>query len=1843
MWCAKEGGKPDLTTLELRHIHCAIGTAEELKPILPAATESFEKLRNETVRDANVHRMLRGMYAPWREKGKKFTEEDALLVPGIKDHSAPGGSWDAVRLRNYYESSLRCYYPSFKEHQKAAALDYDSEDEEGEGDDTEGFIDDDSGMELSPSDELGPMFEVKFTSRDAVSALTFSEKQRMMNCVVLLNGCTSRKVEPFKEYPALVDAIQTKRLGLAVYKVGTTVLPKLNTSQRTRNEVLKLIEGHGEIISEANPLSISFLPAGKMRKSRSGNWYMDWVQWDEIKVKPRGPERGLVKAHEWEAKDTVLRQDFDNHAEAGTLDESGLKSLLTHEGRCKLRRYDKSSKTVLETEEDYARVLREFGTGARLDFDGFMKFRASRELTVYPEQERYAYKLFDKISEAFGSENAVGLKPLEDFSKFDVFILVPNLNNILKQTVIRLREFFDAYGSKPGCKHFFAEYKTANDPRKTKEEREADAEAKIERRLIGKKNNAQEQLKQFAMVQKKVEAHPDTFFLILHDEAHYETGYKRAADLFFNGDAQQLLSERRGSTFAECVAPKVPLSRAPNVAIVNVSATPFILVTKQSRIPKDHEVQWDESPGYVGQNEYCSLDKYDSANPGTFNGCDKAFDDRVAGLRASHYNEEPDKKKTTTEEGDQEREVGKGGKWAMAHTLVEEFTRALEKTRDDADGKFPDQSRYTHTEQMVRDLVNIPLESADGSGIMILIRQATANGGLKITEKIRAARDALGLQGRFAVIVDLEEAKSSLLGTMEDHNSEMLDLMKRRNRSSGKDVVLSTYEDLEGLPCILILCDKGKMGDSFPKSLRHYDMRCRYPTSVTSRGATVQDLGRAFGYRSPEHAPMTAVGKACMTQLKEKRTGGGTGAGSRRPRGLLGIPPDYRQKVTLASNAATAPVRSSGSFRGTTESYPSAEFDTLAYRDYWDPVDSGEGKAIIDWRGMETSEFHGESWKDDPRQFLLFGRPQIGKTGAFLYLIYLCWKECSAQKVSDPEPPDDESDDDDDDVIAEDMDEGKYPDAEKLRKHSFGHVRAASSLEMKQRIVSANTSSKPFTATAKFRNNTGPNEAQLSKWTGEKYEVKFSETECSEFSWSVPNAVGYLHIVDAENGGQMWSRSPRTSDGHGSTPVVLHLPDSKSSLIRFPIFTPSFGQHAHGNDQARLDISNGMRANGEVLDYAQIVVVSATEVDDYKRSFPEHTFFELPDMSDTFGFNGFSLFYMKQLAHIICPPGFPFCAVLDCNIDFWKRVLVGKKDRESAKKASWIDRWEKDIRQGTVLDHWQKSGAGGFTDMDKFAIIGFENFNGRKGRNKLPYARRHVFSACVLNLARLVKVDYDPTQHFEADVKFNMDVNKLGDDGLICKCARYQYYKPSRPQDSAIRTMTGEMKYSQRLMEQRRKDLHKFAPPEEVAKSRIGKQLLCPGNNFKVVDRLLEQSECQDFCFVRAVFREQEGKHRPNKSSYSVQDLSSDSKCATFGAGDSKHFGQYGQMVTHFLAVPTSAATSIKTSMYGDRLFRFNKNVFSDYVPKIRFYMLCTRVFWKNFCFEVNYVFIGTTSQRSDLTELESIDDLMKYWAKPTLTHHTTVDVMFDLASMKLMCEGDTTVKHWGRALRNAGQSTQMTEDPPAGANDNDLAQLLKGQMDDYPDSRRGGKAGGGEADGGKGGGGGGGGGADDGGTGDGGGAVGVDHLELLRSKLSAAQQELEARQSTLAECVKREAHDRQAKEDAFEASEAEMRVLQQHLDAKEKGLSSLSAFLQEVERKGVEAIQEQIRQMKQTQENTQSQAGGQSAEVTQKTKELEDSKSKVAALSDKLQQADGLAAKIREIQQELHALAHGV
>ena len=110
-------------------------------------------------------------------------------------------------------------------------------------------------------------------------------------------------------------------------------------------------------------------------------------------------------------------------------------------------------------------------------------------------------------------------------------------------------------------------------------------------------------------------------------------------------------------------------------------------------------------------------------------------------------------------------------------------------------------------------------------------------------------------------------------------------------------VPVRSYADLENRPVLLILVAKGRLGDTFPKTLRCIDMRsrCRADEPTMMMSTLVQELGRLCGY--PSGGEIELPYALISTTLKQDMENMPTGAAH-------GGTPDARLAQLLASHGA---------------------------------------------------------------------------------------------------------------------------------------------------------------------------------------------------------------------------------------------------------------------------------------------------------------------------------------------------------------------------------------------------------------------------------------------------------------------------------------------------------------------------------------------------------------------------------------------------------------------------------------------------------------------------------------------------------------------------------------------------------------------------------------------------------------------------------------------------------------------------------------------------------------------------------------------------------------------------
>jgi hypothetical protein len=993
----------------------------------------------------------------------------------------------------------------------------------------------------------------------------------------------------------------------------------------------------------------------------------------------------------------------------------------------------------------------------------------------YATHEEFAEKLFAKMKAALMRMNQENV-----FTNFAFHIQVPEMINLRDQTIKRLAEFISEKNTNLAASFFPG----------------ADPSQFV---CMNQKTPTAE--KQFSKLVERVNNEPNTLFLLVHDEAHWQATCDGAADTHMNQDALRL---------------------APNVLHLSVTATPYNLLTKQSQIPDEHVVLWDPAPDtYYGQEKFTA--KLDSFEAGSMNGTftDSArnadgaaikYDDRLKQLSKNY--------------------TGKGiNKNGTLHTLAESYIQALRKAKDDPTRRFqsPSDKMLSNTDKMIQDLINSPLDN-NGDGIMILLRTTHKEPGLAIAKRLREVRKKLGLQRRFAVIADMDEkGKSSVMDEMKTHNKDLLKELTAKNGGT-MPRLFDTYESLENVPCILILCEKGKMGDSFPQSLKYYDLRLRYATIPTSRAAVIQDLGRGFGYRSGEQVPIILIGSGCMQQLKQPR---GT-----RPAGLISIDPDKDKMESIDSKVKV---------------FPGNEFETAVYREHWQAKDTH-----FDWHGHTVNPNPREDWCSNPRRFLLFGRPQIGKTAAYQHLIYLLWKEFFDEKDAPKgtiEPVEDEDSDDGDGADEDNDNMGLYPKYNVMEKQPFDdritcvcgkppgckmhspgrgkygdpkvpelwkwyveeHKRELHPDASKYSTATTRKGAAAVTASTEEPHKTGPApsttptnststgggaaapKSGTEKAVGEpKVGVTFYTEPWSADQVSLTHETEKISVaIEDESAGMLHiptfvAAEWLEQDDAGAYQLKMKPHSDEDSAIRFPIFMPTYNRSggpaaeaaatAAGTDPSKigkgllsLDRAMWNPHTNSRLAYFQILVVKpGAEYKTYRKDWPNATIFELPVESEEFGI-GFSRHCIQKLAAQLCPVDFRFCFVMDDSTHYFKGLTLPGDPLQPppfGAMATQKNQWCPQTSMGQVMLYLQDDA---FEDRAKFAGVGFHRK--RPGLIKRAFKRAHIYSAMFLNVGLLneKRINYDKQISIWEDIEFNRFASSK--HLVFCKSYRFQQVK----------------------------------------------------------------------------------------------------------------------------------------------------------------------------------------------------------------------------------------------------------------------------------------------------------------------------------------------------------------------------------------------------------------------------------------------------------------------------------
>ena len=1051
------------------------------------------------------------------------------------------------------------------------------------------------------------------------------------------------------------------------------------------------------------------------------------------------------------------------------------------------------------------------------------------ENNPYPKQRDIGERIAQKIQNQCGSE-------LQKCKYFNFFVLLPKFHSLEQQTITRVKDFIESVQqmSSLSCTNENETRSNLDDSGKMnnldysmflRDIQSGLTSSQVHNHVIRLGTNTKHNKKLNDLL-TQIQEDDETLFLIVVDEAHYGTTIKSEFNKHFNDK---------------------DISTRKNLIILQVSATPYSLVTKNSRIPGSNRLDWfsedDKENMYYGIKDFIAATENHVLNPVESNERQDSlcFDEELEKLV---QNDQINYSRLVNKELGLKDKATKDAIWRFSRlklilmqyigSLINRFkniiqdrnefskvsTWAKELYRLRLDQLIQDCSLTQKSSKIFCQIIHISEDNRIlETGKMCLLRVLYTEDGIFVYDTLRKVRQLLGMESTFALIMDCDEKSKRSFGMAEFNRTETPFLERLQKWNSNSNFRARQYVDLQDLPTLLIVVEKGKMGITFPRSLSCYDLRLRYSSNaMVTRTSLEQDLGRVCQYKEhSNHVPEVSiyVSEILYKNIKTKRS-----------RGITSLDPDYVPSNMEKSKRIQIKPQ---------EFYPKHEGDFSSYGEFWQA-----GKEHYDYKynrqnkenkqdlSSKASE-DGNSTSNENR-FLLYGRPQIGKTGAFLHVAFLLWEKMNGPRHvgskqsllevdTDIEDPDCSDEDIADkptvnkmlvlnselhppfDILKDIPLQPYYPNpspryGDPKIQEDFDHyikdgktypperllLQKQKNVMMKRKPESRNSDSPQHVPNCSHKSdlsvkNLDPvtfHEKSLRRETtnfgskplcpdrkdnSRKKNIDTSEYLSRYRSFDFEFGTLYIHKHEVESNKNIWKL---TNEKIPKISIEIKLP---------PIVICSSGR----SNGALLDLEKGMPDER----YVEVVVIHKEEEEMYMqltKNYPKISVFVIPyGKLQTIGT---TRHHAKLLAEkIIHIEKNPLVFFMDDNIRKWDGIVLLNDPNPlpflSIEPEGQSCAQEEEIPLGSVLRHFEEKKE----DMSKFTMIGFQMSKRNLRNRKIAYGRKHVFTAFILNMHKTKEINYTEQAWAMEDIDFNFKVNKLWnsnrENGVIVKCQRF--------------------------------------------------------------------------------------------------------------------------------------------------------------------------------------------------------------------------------------------------------------------------------------------------------------------------------------------------------------------------------------------------------------------------------------------------------------------------------------
>ena len=618
--------------------------------------------------------------------------------------------------------------------------------------------------------------------------------------------------------------------------------------------------------------------------------------------------------------------------------------------------------------------------------------------------------------------------------------------------------------------------------------------------------------------------------------------------------------------------------------------------------------------------------------------------------------------------------------------------------------------------------------------------------------------------------------------------------------------LITQYEDLENLACVLILVEKGRMGDTFPQSFDCLDLRLNYDSSWEFKEGSslylstiIQELGRMCRYSKypANESPYVLVGRALFKKLQDSLA-------------------KSSSMSAISCNKADRYMTKSSGRKG--EAYSSLRWlDYEAHKDSYD---------------YQNAQKHCN-------RILLQAEPQIGKTGTYLCLIRdLRLDILGKERVSHSSAPGfdegffyhDKQCHLSEEVVVSEMEERQdwqlpywktiqnFPSLNEKPvasgKYSIGGCFYTHDMEESPYILMNLGQKEPTKSGHQYQ--TRECAGGIRAWHWYHFETC---AECGRLLQG-KEPVSKTFIVNIDGGPvTVESSIPRSRPSFKH--LLEQLKDTRSTEETNAAPSPYWIFHASHRDDPRkctLNYHHVMQENGNVHDYVQIVVVRSEKFDAYRSTWGKVlAIVKLPDtlpncdVGPSEGGIGYARLFIQKMAFALNQE---YIFMIDDNVVAMSEAVFSTGDPSATEGTVLRD--DNGVMQMQrcsflkPLTHLQKIVQGKDTrsidernyephpltdefksqEVPLYTYTGPAKLLGDKQHESYgilglirsipvavnPFSKTQVYAAVLLNVKSTVEkgVFYRPWPCWE-DLRFNDDCDKAG--LWVVKCNRYSFLK----------------------------------------------------------------------------------------------------------------------------------------------------------------------------------------------------------------------------------------------------------------------------------------------------------------------------------------------------------------------------------------------------------------------------------------------------------------------------------